>query len=180
MSAATFLLAPAANRTYVVTSGRGFTSDAFSLIESTTMSSQDQIDLMAQGCQALTPLPQFSNLIGSLAGATAANFNSTADQIIALGFNSQFRITRIVSYNASLSLTTAVGGIYTGLAKTGTQVVANTQAYSSLTSGSVALDLTLATPNQIFPANTPLYLSLTTPQGGACTCSLAVFGDLLP
>ena len=82
-------------------------------------------------------------LLGSL---IAANFNSTADQQITIFSNpSKYIIRRIVVTNASASLSTAAGGIYTAVSKGGTAVVAAAQAYSTLTGSTLFLDLTLNT-----------------------------------
>jgi hypothetical protein len=75
-------------------------------------------------------------------------------------------------------MSTAVGGVYTAASKGGSALVANTQAYTGLTNALTALDLTLALPNLILAAGTPLYLSLTTAQGAAATVDLAVFGQV--
>ena len=82
-------------------------------------------------------------LLGKLIGA---NMNSTADQQITMFSNpSKFILRRIVVTNASVSLTTAAGGVYTAASKGGTAVVAAAQAYSSLTASTLFLDLTLST-----------------------------------
>jgi hypothetical protein len=133
-------------------------------------------------------------LLGVLRGA---NFNSTADQPINLQqFNiapggTKYRITDIVVTNASISLTTAAGGFYTGAGKTGTTLVAAGQAYSALTGPNVPLSLTLAAgaTGNVFstaPAvvgndqtglSAPIYFALTTAQGAAATGDIYVFGN---
>ena len=61
-------------------------------------------------------------LLGKLIGA---NMNSTADQQITMFSNpSKFILRRIVVTNASISLSTAAGGVYTAASKGGTAVVA--------------------------------------------------------
>jgi hypothetical protein len=114
-------------------------------------------------------------LLGKLIGA---NFNVTTDQAIVLTPNCvpmEFLVT-----NASISLTTAAGGIYTAAAKGGVAIVAATQVYSNLTIATRAVLLTIAqlmnavagtaaTPAQIF-------FSLTTGQGAAATADIYVFG----
>lgn len=116
-------------------------------------------------------------LLGSLVGA---NMNVTTDQAIPISRigSQKYLITRIVVTNASISLDTAAGGVYTAVSKGGTAVVANTQAYSDLTAATVALDLTLAVNNTYTLDN--LYLSLTTAQGAAATADVYVFGIILP
>lgn len=115
-------------------------------------------------------------LLGSLIGA---DMNSTSDQAIYLNA-SKYVIRKIVVTNASTSLTTAVGGIYTAASKGGTDIVAASQVYTALTSSSKFLDLTLEAEagTDIF-TQMPLYLSLTTPQGAAATADIHIYGELL-
>lgn len=120
-------------------------------------------------------------LLGSL---IAANFNSTADQQITIFSNpSKYIIRRIVVTNASASLTTAAGGIYTAVSKGGTAVVASSQVYTTLTGSTLFLDLTLSvsgSANITVKSSIPnLYLSLTTAQGTAATADVYVYGDII-
>ena len=120
-------------------------------------------------------------LLGKLIGA---NMNSTADQQITMLDNpSKFILRRIVVTNASISLSTAAGGVYTAVSKGGTAVVAAAQAYSSLTTSALFLDLTLSTTSSAsttVKSSIPnLYLSLTTGQGAAATADVYVYGDIL-
>ena len=115
-------------------------------------------------------------LLGELIGA---NMNSTGDQqIVIFSAPAKYIIRRIVATNASISLTTAVGGIYTAVSKGGTAVVANSQAYSTLSASTKFLYLTLAS-NTDYRTATSLYLSLTTPQGAAATADIFVYGDIV-
>ena len=118
-----------------------------------------------------------SNIIGQLLGA---NMNSTADQAIPLFIPSTavFRVNKITFTNASISLTTAAGGVYDAAAKGGNAIVAAGQAYAGLTTAVKAIDLTLAL-NLREAAGTLLYFSLTTAQGAAATADCYVFGDFL-
>ena len=120
-------------------------------------------------------------LLGTLIGA---NMDSTDDQIITMFSNpSKSIIRRIVVANASISLTTAAGGVYTAASKGGVAVVASSQAYSSLSSSGLFLDLTLNTSGSAsttVKSSIPnLYLSLTTAQGAAATADVYVYGDIL-
>jgi len=118
--------------------------------------------------------PQVEMLLFRLNGA---NMNSTADQPIIRQFAcSSFLITRIRMVDASLSLTTAVGGIYTGASKTGVTVVSAAQAYSALTGATLGMDLTVAPAGLDRIVSTTLFLSLTTPQGAAAATNLYVLG----
>lgn len=121
-------------------------------------------------------------LLGSLIGA---NMNTLADQPIAItGLDGlpvlPYAIESIHARNGSISLTTAVGGVYTAAAKGGTAIVANTQVYTGLAGAATDLArLTVAAAgnNSVFTAAT-LYLALTTAQGAAATADIYVFGRL--
>lgn len=119
-------------------------------------------------------------VIGKLIGA---NFNITTDNIIPISAQAdKYVIERIVVTNASISLTTAAGGVYTATAKGGTAVVAAAQVYSALTTATkfVALTLQLTALTDVFDAATQsnLYLNLTTGQGAAATADVYVYGRL--
>ncbi len=119
-------------------------------------------------------------LLGKL---TSANMNVTTDQGIAIHLPAgvaKYTVEKIDVTNAAVSLTTAAGGIYTAVAKGGTAIVAAAQAYAAL-NGTAAklLSLTLAVTNSTFTAPI-LYLSLTTPQGGAALADVYIWGRLLP
>jgi len=120
--------------------------------------------------------------LGALLGA---NFNVTIDQAILVALPpgaSAYVIEAIVATHASVSLTTAVGGIYLGPSKTGLQVVSASQAYSGLTGTAIntagsALPLTVY--QGAFLSVGVVYFSLTTPQGVAATADLRVYGRAL-
>ena len=119
-------------------------------------------------------------LLGEL---ISANMNSTADQqIVIFSAPAKYIIRRIVVTNASISLTTAVGGIYPQVSKGGTAIVANSQVYSSLNATTKFIDLTIASGytsgGSILTAKS-IYLSLTTPQGAAATADVYVYGDIV-
>lgn len=106
----------------------------------------------------------------------SANFNSTADQAIPMGFmGTKYIVTKIYVTNASTSLTTAAGGIYTTTAKGGTAVVAAAQTYTALTASTKYMQATLAVTADQLTA-TKLYLSLTTAQGSAATADVIIYG----
>lgn len=122
------------------------------------------------------------NAIGIL---RTANFNSTADQAIPIqippGFT-KYVVTGFTITNASLSLTTAAGGLYNATVKpAGGILVAAAQIYTALTAATKFLAATLAalasTDTQT-AAN--LYLSLTVAQGAAATADVVVLGYFLP
>jgi hypothetical protein len=167
------MLSPIPYKSFSVTSGSVYVADQYGIIAAVATTA-DQLDLSAAGCATLSPQP--TDLLGKLVGA---DFNVTTDQVIPINNSIRYRIRRISVLGASLSLTTAVGGFYTGAAKTGLVLVANTQTYSALTAANLAEDMTLALPNNVIPAATPLYLSLTTAQGAAATADVYVYGDVL-
>jgi hypothetical protein len=134
----------------------------------------DIMDLVENGC---VPTGTGPNLLGSFVGL---NMNITTDQNLALTVPSgaYYFLKYVIGRNASTSLTTAAGGIYTAASKGGTAVVAATQAYSTLTGSTLSFALTVATPAVVLTAN-PLFFSLTTAQGGAATMDLLVYGDVI-
>jgi hypothetical protein len=135
------------------------------------------------------PLGAMQKVLTSIRGA---NFNATTDQALILPQSiAAFKLTEIIITNASASLTTAEGGFYTGLLKTGTTVVAATQTYSTLTTANILMDATLASginttrwsnANLTITSLTgglpglTLYFSLTTPQGLAATADIYLIG----
>jgi len=108
---------------------------------------------------------------------TGLNMNVTTDQILtkAWAFD-DYLIERIRVVNASISLTTAAGGIYTAAAKAGIAVVAAAQVYTALTGPTLGTDLTVAAAGLDALTADELYLALTTAQGAAATADIYVFG----
>jgi hypothetical protein len=114
-------------------------------------------------------------LLGVLLGA---NMNSTVDQPIVLEC-SKYRLREILITNASVSLTTAVGGIYDAASKGGNALVPATQAFNALTGATLAISPPLTgVTGQIATAQT-IFLSLTTGQGAAATADIYVYGTEL-
>jgi len=116
--------------------------------------------------------------VGELIGA---DFDITGDQTIILTLPpgvSVWVLDAVVATNASIPLTSAVGGIYVGPGKTGLQVVAASQHYSALTTNApnVAGGLLFLTIEQSATLTvSALFFSLTTPQGVAATADLRVY-----
>lgn len=114
---------------------------------------------------------------GQLLGGRRVSMNSTADQPITMR-SDRFIIRRIVVCNRSGTVTSAVGGIYTAPAKGGAALVPNTQVYSALDTAAKFVDLTLAAALSTQVVTTsPLYFSLTTPQGSAGQADVYIIGD---
>lgn len=123
---------------------------------------------------------------GTLLGA---NFNVTTDQAIPISVPSAlWAIDQISISNPSISLTTAQGGFYSGASKTGVTVVANTQAYSTLTTNAANTTGNYMQPTLSTAGNTTafqgyaqtsqiktLYLALTTAQGAAATADVRIY-----
>lgn len=115
----------------------------------------------------------------------AANFNSTADQAIPVSVPSAtYIVDNITVSNPSISLDTAQGGFYSAASKGGVAIVANSQAYSTLTTNTAdttgnAMAATIATAGSTtaFGKATArtIYLSLTTAQGAAATADVRLF-----
>lgn len=168
----TLMLSANANRTFITSTGVTYISDANGVIANVA-TPQDVTDLKAAGCAVLSPPP--TDLLFSLKGA---NFNTTADQLLTPTFTGLWRAKRFVISNASISLTTAAGGFYPAASKGGTALVASGQAYSALTTALLAMEATLNAAAAVQPSGTPLYLALTTGQGGAATADVRVYGDV--
>lgn len=124
-----------------------------------------------------------------IAKLIGANMNITTDQALTLqiadtddivvAHEGDFILDKIIVRNPSISLTTAVGGIYTAASKGGTAVVANSQVYSALTASTKFVALTLANSALTDVLNlSALYFSLTTAQGAAATADVYVYGRL--
>jgi hypothetical protein len=132
-------------------------------------------DAKGRATAATQTAPRYG-LLGKLA---AADFNITTDNAIPIA-SAKYIVRRIVVSGASISLTTAVGGIYTGASKSGSVLVAATQVFSALTAVSKFLDLTIQAPATTDYQTVPtLYLSLTTPQGAAAVASVFIYGENL-
>lgn len=126
------------------------------------------------------PSPYSQRVLASFLGA---DFNATSDQPILLPSSlNAFQLTGILVTNASTSLTTVAGGFYPQAGKAGSAIVANSQVYSTLTASTLLLNATLtayANAQRFSRTQLPdwaIYLSLTTPQGGAATADVYVIG----
>lgn len=106
-----------------------------------------------------------------------ADMNTTADQrlIKPLAFSRSI-IEKIVITNASGPLTGAIGGFYTGAAKTGTVLVLATQAYSAMNTTTKVLNPSLTAAATEFRADSDVFFSLTTPLGSAGTADIYFMG----
>lgn len=115
-------------------------------------------------------------VITTLYRLIGADMNVTTDQaLVKLHNYSAFVIVRFNAVNASINLTTAQGGFYTGAAKSGNTLVAATQAYTDLSTSAMGLALTANATGQGRQTVDPI-LSLTTGQGAAATADFYLIG----
>jgi hypothetical protein len=129
-------------------------------------------------------LPAAARVLGS---GRSYNFNTTADQPIAIPQRvTAFTLTGILITNASIPLTTCVGGFYPQPSKGGVPIVPAIQTYSMLTNSSLLLWATLSSFGQntrLSSANLgmiagflDIWFSLTTPQGAPATGDIYLVG----
>ena len=116
-----------------------------------------------------------TQLIGQLLGA---NMNVTTDQLIPINLlpKALYNVTDIYVLNPSTSLTTAVGGFYSAASKSGTGLVAASQAYSAATDAAHCEKCTIAAAGaaMVLSQQPNIYFALTTPQGAAATADIFV------
>lgn len=106
-----------------------------------------------------------------------ADMNTLADQAFVQAFQfTQYIITQLIVTLARTSLSMAVGGIYTGPAKSGVHVVDNTQVYSALVAPNDVLILEPTVAGTKLMTALQLFLSLTTPQGIAARAGIYLMG----
>jgi hypothetical protein len=137
---------------------------------------------------APTPVPVsgLGNTGAFLCGTLkTANFNSTADQPIALTLPAgltNFRFGQIMIYNPSAGIATAAGGFYSGAGKTGVQIIASTQVYSAITASAANTsgNMIVLSPANVSYNISTVYFSLTTPEGSARTADMLIFCNPLP
>ena len=106
--------------------------------------------------------------------ATGVNVNATGDQaVIAINNSTNYSVSNVVFTNASISLTTALAGLFTAPSAAGTAIVANA-ALSALTGSTVVSQRTVASNATQSAQN--LYLNVGTAQGAAATMDVYVYG----
>ena len=104
----------------------------------------------------------------------SVNLNATGDTPIPIIGSSNFSVAHVVLTNASVSLTTALAGLFTAPAAGGVAIVANA-ALSAATSAAVVSQRTVASTNAV-TANRTLYFNVGTAQGAAATGDVYVYG----
>lgn len=119
------------------------------------------------------PVVQGSNALRLLAVAKGVNANSVADTLMPVINSTAYSVLYVVKTNASISLTTATGGIYTAAAAGGTAVL-TPAALSGNTAANVVVQ-TAPTTTTVQTAQT-LYWRIATAQGSAATVDIYVYG----
>lgn len=115
-----------------------------------------------------------------LAVAKGINANATGDQaVMQIIAANPFSVFQVVMTNASISLTTALAGVFTAPSAGGTAIVANA-ALATMTGPTIVFQRTVAsTAAQSNVLN--LYVNVGTAQGAAATFDCLVYGfDLSP
>ena len=108
-----------------------------------------------------------------LASYQGVNVNAGGDTVLPINNTSSYSVSNVVFTNASVSLTTALAGVFTAPSAGGTAIVANA-ALSAMTSASVVSQRTVATTAAQTSQN--LYVNVGTPQGAAATMDVFVYG----
>ena len=88
---------------------------------------------------------------------------------------SSYIILYVIATNASISLTTAAGGLFTGPAAGGTPLVTSA-ALSALTGPTVASQRTVLAAGAAQNTSQTIYWNIATAQGAAATMDLMVYG----
>lgn len=133
------------------------------------------------GTGASTPAAARANLgvlagYGLLGNLTGVNLNAANNDNALTMLSSRYRIDKITVENASISLTTATSGLFTGAGGGGTTLAAD-QALAALTASTKFLDLTPAgiVATDVVTAGT-IYFRTGTAQGAAATADVKIFG----
>lgn len=108
-----------------------------------------------------------------LAFFQGVNVNATGDTVLPIIDSSTYSVSNVVMTNASISLTTALAGVFTAPAAGGTAIVANA-ALSALTGPTVVSQRTVASTAAQTGQN--LYVNVGTAQGAAATVDVYVYG----
>ena len=108
-----------------------------------------------------------------LASFQGVNVNAGGDTVLPVINTDRYSVSNVVFTNASVSLTTALAGVFTAPNAGGTAIVANA-ALSAMTSASVVSQRTVATTAA--QAGQNLYVNVGTPQGAAATMDVFVYG----
>lgn len=119
------------------------------------------------------PAVQGANALRLLAFAKGVNANAVGDTAMPVINATSYSALYVIKVNASISLTTAVGGVYTAAAAGGTAVL--TPAALSGNTGPTVVVQTAPTTTAVQTAQT-LFWRISTAQGAAATVDVYVFG----
>ena len=124
--------------------------------------------------QTIHPQNVLSNqAIRLLAVFPSVNVNYAGDTVLPIANSTNYSVSNVVFTNASISLTTALAGVFTAPAAGGTAIVANA-ALSALTGPTVVSQRTVA--STAIQAGQNLYVNVGTAQGAAATMDVYVYG----
>lgn len=108
-----------------------------------------------------------------LASFQGVNVNATGDTVLPVINTDRYSVSNVVFTNASVSLTTALAGVFTAPSAGGTGIVANA-ALSAMTASTVVSQRTVASTAAQTGQN--LYVNVGTAQGAAATMDVFVYG----
>jgi hypothetical protein len=108
-----------------------------------------------------------------LASFQGVNVNAGGDTVLPIINTDRYGVSNVIFTNASVSLTTALAGVFTAPSAGGTAIVANA-ALSAMTSASVVSQRTVASTAAFSGQN--LYVNVGTVQGAAATMDVFVYG----
>lgn len=121
------------------------------------------------------PGPQGLNSLRLLASGRGVNVNATGDVAVLPIINAASWVAAtVVLTNASVSLTTALAGIFTAAAAGGTAIKSNA-ALSGLTAATVVSAAAAANVTTAFTVQN-IYVNVGTAQGAAATLDVFVYG----
>ena len=123
-------------------------------------------------------------VVGALIGANVNQTNTDIAIPLFLLPGCNYIISKVFLNGASISLTTATFGVFSGAGATGVTIVTAGAVLSSLTSSTSNQQATLAataTTTVLNQTTAPvLYLRIGTAQGAAATVDIYVVADILP
>jgi len=108
-----------------------------------------------------------------LAYYQGVNVNATGDTVLPIINSTSYSVSNVIMTNASISLTTALAGVFTAPSAGGTAIVSNA-ALSALTGSTVVSQRTVASTAAQTGQN--LYVNVGTAQGAAATMDVYVYG----
>jgi hypothetical protein len=129
---------------------------------------------------AASSSPIHPQLLGSnqairlLAVATGVNLSSTGDTVIPIINSSNWSVYQTIVTNASTSLATASGTLYSAASKGGVAYMTANTALSGNTASTVVN--TFSSQNTLTQTGANLYFNVATAQGSAVTADVYVYG----